>query len=73
MGPCARAGSDRGAGSALVARKSALRFSRERIESAQHADLTSSLLLHLTLTNGRRAPNGHFLVTSALTIPNSTS
>jgi hypothetical protein len=44
-----------GAASALVARKSAPRFARVRIESAQRAELTSPLLLQLMLANGRRA------------------
>lgn len=46
---------DRGAASALVARKSAPRFARVRMESARHAELTSPLLLQLMLANGRRA------------------
>lgn len=46
---------DRGAASALVARKSAPRFARVRMEPAQRAELTSPLLLQLMLANGRRA------------------
>jgi hypothetical protein len=46
---------DRGAASASVARKSAPRFARVRIESARHAHLASPLTLQLLLANGRRA------------------
>jgi hypothetical protein len=46
---------DRAAASALVARKSAPRFARVRIEPAQRARITSPLLLQLMLANGRRA------------------
>lgn len=46
---------DRGAASALGARKPAPRFARVRIESARHAELASPLALQLLLANGRRA------------------
>jgi hypothetical protein len=47
---------DRGAASALVARKSAPRFARVRIEPAQRARRTSPLLLQLMLADERQLP-----------------
>jgi transposase-like protein len=47
--------SNSGAGSAIVARKSAPRFARVRIASAQETELSLPLALRLVLANGRRA------------------
>jgi hypothetical protein len=43
------------AASTIVARKSAPRFVRVRIESAREAELSSALRLQVVLANGRRA------------------